>query len=365
MANIVVSATSLRVSGGLTILKQFIKNIPVNSDNYYIIVDSDFKKIEKKGVSYINKNTRNQYERIKFDFYGFKKLLKRYNIKPDIIISLQNNAVKYSLKTPQIVYYHIPIPVFPHKWSFFKRNERGLYLYKKLYPIIIKALDYGKVKYTAQIPSIKRGMNKYLGIEEDRIIVIAPDTPPVKNLDKRIERDNIFIYPATPLIYKNHRVLIEACSILLEKYPDLKASLKIFFSIKKGQDLALDEEIKNNGLDGTFIMDGPIPFENLLEIYSRARALLFPSYIETFGLPLLEAASYGLPIIAADLPYAHDVIGAYKGVTFIDPYNAVEWARQMKKLLESKCQYESFAYKDKESWKDFFELVEEQKKLKG
>jgi len=38
---------------------------------------------------------------------------------------------------------------------------------------------------------------------------------------------------------------------------------------------------------------------------------LFPSYIETFGLPLIEAAAFGLPIGVANEAYAHEVLKGY------------------------------------------------------
>ena len=47
----------------------------------------------------------------------------------------------------------------------------------------------------------------------------------------------------------------------------------------------------------------------LLQLYARASALLAASLAEGFGLPLIEAAHYGLPIIARDIPVFHEVAG--------------------------------------------------------
>ena len=49
----------------------------------------------------------------------------------------------------------------------------------------------------------------------------------------------------------------------------------------------------------------------LLRLYARASALLAASYAEGFGLPLIEAAHYGLPIIARDIPVFHEVAGDF------------------------------------------------------
>lgn len=54
---------------------------------------------------------------------------------------------------------------------------------------------------------------------------------------------------------------------------------------------------------------GEIPQSELIGWYSTSDALFFPSYLETFGNPFIEAMSFSLPILAIDLPYARAVCG--------------------------------------------------------
>ncbi len=49
----------------------------------------------------------------------------------------------------------------------------------------------------------------------------------------------------------------------------------------------------------------------LMQLYAQCTALLAASYAEGFGLPLIEAAHYGLPIIARDIPVFHEVAGDF------------------------------------------------------
>ena len=51
--------------------------------------------------------------------------------------------------------------------------------------------------------------------------------------------------------------------------------------------------------------------------YARS-VLVFPSYIETIGLPLLEARSVGAPILAADCLYARDGVEDYEKAEFLE-----------------------------------------------
>jgi glycosyltransferase involved in cell wall biosynthesis len=53
-------------------------------------------------------------------------------------------------------------------------------------------------------------------------------------------------------------------------------------------------------------------------LYEQADCLLFPSRLETWGLPISEAKKYGLPMLVADLPYAKETVGNYAQVEFID-----------------------------------------------
>ena len=59
--------------------------------------------------------------------------------------------------------------------------------------------------------------------------------------------------------------------------------------------------------------------EEIAHMYASASCLLFPSKLESWGLPLSEAKEYSLPIIASDLEYAHETIGEYERVRYFAP----------------------------------------------
>jgi glycosyltransferase involved in cell wall biosynthesis len=105
---------------------------------------------------------------------------------------------------------------------------------------------------------------------------------------------------------------------------------------------------------------GIIPYEEVIALYSRVNALVFPSYIETFGLPLTEAAFFGLPIIAADLPYAKEVLDGYEGVTFVNHQDAEAWGEAILKLCltPTKC-YSPFRKEGTNSWATLFEIIKQ------
>mgnify|MGYP006275808919 CR=1 FL=1 len=57
--------------------------------------------------------------------------------------------------------------------------------------------------------------------------------------------------------------------------------------------------------------------DDLIEIYHRAHALLYPSLLEGFGMPLLEAMAAECPVVASDIPVFREVAG--DAATLVDP----------------------------------------------
>ena len=66
------------------------------------------------------------------------------------------------------------------------------------------------------------------------------------------------------------------------------------------------------------------------ELYSKAGALIFPSTLESFGLPLIEARQAGLPVLASELDYVRDVLDPDQS---FDPGSKVSIARAVKRHL--------------------------------
>jgi glycosyltransferase involved in cell wall biosynthesis len=52
---------------------------------------------------------------------------------------------------------------------------------------------------------------------------------------------------------------------------------------------------------------GPLNDQELADLLSGARALLFPSFAEGYGIPLVEALAFGVPVIASDLPVFREI----------------------------------------------------------
>jgi glycosyltransferase involved in cell wall biosynthesis len=83
-----------------------------------------------------------------------------------------------------------------------------------------------------------------------------------------------------------------------------------------------------------------------------ARALLFPSLAEGFGLPLVEAAALGTPVIASDLPVIREVLGDYP--VYLDPVDSYPWMETVKTLALSQTRQTALT---PPTWRDHFNTV--------
>jgi glycosyltransferase involved in cell wall biosynthesis len=105
------------------------------------------------------------------------------------------------------------------------------------------------------------------------------------------QREPFLLYPARPWPHKNHAVLFEAFALLRRERPELRLVLT-----GGGH-----EGAKPDGVETL----GNVSLDELVSLYRRASALVFPSLYEGFGLPPLEAMACGCPVAcsaAASLP---------------------------------------------------------------
>lgn len=358
--NIIVLACACRVGGALTIYKQFLSYLPlyVENNNYYIFVDSSMPQPNVNGVTYIHETNHSWKRRIWLNKKGVKEWMESHGILADVIVSLQNTGIITNYR--QVIYYHQSLPFYQQSWNPFKRSERTMFLYKHIYPWFVKMTINDLTDIVVQIPFIKRGFIKCFGYPENKIHVMFPDIEEidVKSIPSyHFEDDTLnFVYPAIGTPYKQHKTLIEALSILKNRNPQLAERIRFYLTIDNKSAMHLYKFVQAKKVTKQFIFMGKVNHEQLLSMYKASVGLCFPSTIETLGLPLLEAACFGLPILASSTDYAREVIGKYEGVQFINFNEYKKWADAIEFICLNKKNY-PFLNKRDSSWPQFFELI--------
>lgn len=327
MKTIVVNNPAAKESGALTILRKFLENLnkeKCNNRFYFFVSMKELKIYENEKIKIIVIPKQNFKQRIFWDNFGLKKYLKENNINPDLFISIQNTGVNLDKKIPQILYYHQPLPLSKVEWKFFKNQERKYWFYKNIYPFFIKQHLNKIKKIIVQTEWVKEAFSKRFNYKLDNIFVIKPEIelPDIEKVEVIPKTKFRIFYPATPLIYKNHRLIIEALGELKKEDLNLENKLECIFTFSEGENSEIDALIKKYQLENIIKLIGKIPYEKVLSYYKSSDLMIFPSYIETLGLPLLEAKHFDLKILSIDLPYSKEVIGKYDKVEYFARNNS-------------------------------------------
>lgn len=306
---IVVYDVAASASGALSVLNDFyaeVRNYNDRSIHWIFVISTPYLE-ETENIKVIRAPwvKKNWLCRLFFDYFIAAKIIS--DEKAEKILSLQNIVVPCT-KIPQVVFLHNALPFVEYKIPI--KDSLVLWVYQNIIAKFIYSSVKKAEKIIVQTHWMKDACVEKTQVSPDKITVI----PPVINIvpKKLFAYENMdiptFIYPATPLIYKNHKVIIEACKQLVKEGI---TNFRVIFTMTGTENkLAhkLKEETDKYNLPIEFV--GVLKREELFEWYSKA-ILLFPSYIETFGMPLLEARMHGAPVIATGKPFVQEILHGY------------------------------------------------------
>lgn len=356
---IAISATSLIGGGGLTILNQFIEYSDSQHD-YYLFINDEIKNVREKENFHVTRVKRqSSFQRIIWDWKGLRATLKAKDIDPDAVVSLQNTSVYFPNK-PKIVYLHQGISLSDMKWSFFSKRERGLAFYKYVYPFFILLHNDKHTRFVVQTNWMKEALVNKFSLRNEATYVLKPEVNlSVKNghepKDERIKHRVSLFYPATPEPFKDHEVVLRALHELMQHH-DI-SQIGFYLTMAKGESPYLDSLIDALGLASNVVYLGKLSFSDVQKFYIQTSAMVYPSKIESFGLPLLEAASNGQPIISADTSFSREILERYEGVTFVSD-SELFWSKAIQRLSESDLTtFKKFEPNFDSGWNDFFKLL--------
>lgn len=133
-------------------------------------------------------------------------------------------------------------------------------------------------------------------------------------------------------IRKNVKALINAVYLLKKEAP---FPFRLVLPGKRNRDFdQLDALTESLGLTDDVIFPDYVPVSDLPYFYSGATAMVYPSLYEGFGLPPLEAMASGTPVLSSRATSLPEVLG--DAVLYFDPYNSLELAEQLHRLISSR-----------------------------
>ncbi|MEO2075948.1 MAG: glycosyltransferase [Bacillus sp. (in: firmicutes)] len=337
--NIMVFDVPAETSGALSVLRDFYQEASTSKDTNinWIFVVGRPQLEEKENVKVVSFPwiKKSWLHRLFFDYFIAPKLVKQY--RANRVFSLQNVIVPCT-KVSQILYLHQPLPFIDHKFSFFDNKKFWLYQ-NVLSKSNIKSIQKAE-KVIVQTEWMKKACVEKSGVGPEKMHVVPPLVKTeVKHFFKpTTPAFKTFFYPATEMVYKNHSLIVEACKELKAKRI---TDFKVIFTLLGNENdhvVNLYREVKEHDLPIEFA--GNLPRDHVFELYTKS-ILLFPSYIETFGLPLLEAMLHKGIVLASDCPFSREILGGYENAYFFDAFKVKELSNIMERALEGKIQYKA------------------------
>ena len=122
---------------------------------------------------------------------------------------------------------------------------------------------------------------------------------------------------------KNHLLLLNLWREMAARLGDRTPRLLVIGRRGWENENILDMLDRCTGLTGLVRETGPLPDAEVTRLLAGARALLFPSFAEGYGLPLAEALALGTPAICSDLPALREV--GWTVPEFLDPMDGPAW----------------------------------------
>ncbi len=199
----------------------------------------------------------------------------------------------------------------------------------------------------------KNSFNQKMGIDPEKIEVIYLATSDdfnqpsgdIKNIKIKYNLpDNYFLYPANAWPHKNHQNLIIAFNLYRKTYDDSVHLVLTGSNLKNNP--VIDDLVSLVRLNDSIHILGYVDSKDMPGLYMGAKALIFPSLFEGFGIPLLEAMATGCPIIASNSTSIPEVGG--DAAYYFDPKKPQNICDAMHRIIHDNQLRETLIKKGKD-----------------
>ncbi|MBQ3766758.1 MAG: glycosyltransferase family 4 protein [Bacteroidales bacterium] len=332
--NIVISAVNIRRGGTLTVLRDCLRYLSGRKDLHVTALVHKRELCDYPGIDYIEIpwSIDGWGKRLKCEYVTMKGISEKLP-ETDLWLSLHDTTPNVKAKR-QAVYCQTSFP-------FLKIRLRDFRMDKKI-PLFAMFTKYAYRKNVhrndyliVQQRWLRDGLSRILHVDKSRFIVAPPafEAPEIVDTSAK-EPVPVFLYPAAPDCHKNFELLCKA-SEKLEKKLGVNA-FKVILTVNGAENRYTAWLRKNWGHVASIDFHGFMAREELYDCYGKAACLIFPSRVETWGLPISEFKPAGKPMLLADLPYARESAAGAAAVSFFDINDAQDLAHQMELVISGK-----------------------------
>lgn len=377
---IVISAVNIRKGGTLTILRECLAYLSGLTDEWNVVaLVHDRSLCDYAGIEYIELpgTVRSWGRRLWCEYVTMqgisKALAARYGSKVHLWLSLHDTSPRVEAEH-QAVYCQTSFP-------FLKWKLRDLRMDPKI-PLFALFTEYAyKINVRAdewlivQAEWLKKGLSRMLKVSPDKFIVA-----PVKTGGKAVpagaavgcpggdaaagaagEDPFTFLYPASGDCHKNFETLCEAARLLSAEVGPGK--FRVLLTIGGGENRYTRWLKSRWGSVDSICWNGLMTREQLFACYGSSDCLVFPSRVETWGLPISEFLPTGKPVIVSDLPFAHETTAGASHVAFFDPASPSALKEEMLRIMNGDLSHtvpverRNISGAAARSWEEIFSLL--------
>jgi glycosyltransferase involved in cell wall biosynthesis len=286
-----------------------------------------------------------------FPFWTYLKLPKEIKKdKPDILF-MPIQATPFFKKPKNlkliITVHDLAFLLFPKHFTFKDRFLLNFHTKRA-----VKMAD----KIIAPSEATKKDIIKFYKIDENKIEVVYHGVNSIKYQVSGIKQDfkkNInILFVGTIQPRKNLVKLIEAFELLKTRYKLCVISYKLIIAGGKGW---MADEVYKKAKESKFsdeiIFTGSVSDDELADLYKNAEIFVMPSLYEGFGLPVLEAMSYGVPCVVSDNSSLREIAG--DSALLVDAHNSNDIAEKINILLNDEELRKDLSHRGLENIKKF------------
>lgn len=299
---VLIDSIYINQSGGKVLLEYLIRTIFEKKieNRYFFLLDSRNNISKSINLDSLNITVLRPSERSRREFYknnidSFNSILCFGNVPPPIII--KDKGV--------YIYFHNVLIV-----NFLKANlpifDIIKFIIKKSY---IKLFNHPNYTWLTQTNSIKNLLVEKFGVRNHLVKVIPFfDISKFYSCNCLVANNyNNYLYVADGSKQKNHLKLLLAWERFTEFSENRNFTLHLTLPDNRAKKI-LEKIVLLNNTGRNILNHNNCSVEEVRELYQNCNYVIFPSLAESFGLPLIEAASARCKIIASNLPYVFNVI---------------------------------------------------------
>jgi glycosyltransferase involved in cell wall biosynthesis len=244
-----------------------------------------------------------------------------------------------------------------HDLNFLAHPERTRAEIRRDYPSLVRAHAQRAARIVTISQFTAREIVRQLAVPRERIVVCTPGAPPWTPFATR-PKDGYVLFFGTLEPRKNVGGLLDAYEHLLSRAEaGHEARLPTLVLAGKAIDESREwlDRIGRAPLKDVVRHIGYVDPAKRAELYAGARLLVQPSFDEGFGMPVLEAMTLGIPVVAANRGALPEVLGD-AGV-LVDPEKPAEIASAIGRMLgddrfAADCARRGIARSREFSWDD-------------